>query len=136
MMKTGAQVEGWLLQKQQVASDENYRDPTNLQSKMQKHAAFESEIAANKGRINSITNEGESLISAGHFAGAEIQARLDELEAEWRALQEASLLKRERLNDAYQVMYHLILCFISKFPHEVKLSDSPCVRSRPRSENV
>ena len=58
------QVEGWLLQKQQVASDENYRDPTNLQSKMQKHAAFESEIAANKGRINSITSEGEALISA------------------------------------------------------------------------
>lgn len=98
------EVEGWLLQKQQVASDENYRDPTNLQSKMQKHAAFESEIAANKGRINSITSEGEALISAGHFAGAEIQARLDELEAEWRALQEASLLKRERLNDAYQAL--------------------------------
>lgn len=98
------QVEGWLLQKQQVAGDESYRDPTNLQSKIQKHAAFESELTANKGRVGAVTSEGEALIGAGHFAGMEIQARLDELEAEWRALQETSQLKRERLNDAYQVL--------------------------------
>nr|XP_018898887.1 PREDICTED: spectrin beta chain, non-erythrocytic 1 isoform X2 [Bemisia tabaci] len=98
------EVEGWLLQKQQIACDENYRDPTNLQSKIQKHAAFESELAANRGRVNNVTTEGESLIAAGHFAGMEIQARLDELEAEWRQLQEASALKRERLNDAYQAL--------------------------------
>ena len=30
--------------------------------------------------------------------------RLDELEAEWRRLQDASALKRERLNDAYQAL--------------------------------
>ncbi|XP_075227745.1 spectrin beta chain, non-erythrocytic 5 kst isoform X2 [Lycorma delicatula] len=98
------EVEGWLIQKQQVAGDENYRDPTNLQSKIQKHAAFESELAANRGRVGSVTSEGESLISARHFAGMEIQARLDELEAEWRSLQDASTLKRERLNDAYQAL--------------------------------
>ncbi|XP_054271663.1 spectrin alpha chain, non-erythrocytic 1 isoform X2 [Macrosteles quadrilineatus] len=98
------EVEAWLLQKQQIANDENYRDPTNLQSKMQKHAAFESELAANRGRVGAVTSEGEALIGAGHFAGLEIQARLDDLEAEWRALQEASLLKRERLNDAYQAL--------------------------------
>lgn len=92
-----------MLQKQQVANDENYRDPSNLQSKMQKHAAFESEIAANRGRVGAVTSEGEGLMRAGHFASKEIQERLDELEAEWRNLQEASLLKRERLSDAYQV---------------------------------
>lgn len=97
-------MEAWLLQKQQIANDENYRDPTNLQSKMQKHAAFESELAANRGRVGAVTSEGEALIGGGHFAGLEIQARLDDLEAEWRSLQEASLVKRERLNDAYQVM--------------------------------
>lgn len=97
-------MEAWLLQKQQIANDENYRDPTNLQSKMQKHAAFESELAANRGRVGAVTSEGEALIGGGHFAGSEIQARLDDLEAEWRSLQEASLVKRERLNDAYQVM--------------------------------
>jgi spectrin beta len=99
------QVEAWLHQKQQVASDESYRDPSNLQSKIQKHVAFELELSANRGRVGAVTTEGEALISAGHFAGMEIQTRLDELEAAWRELQDSSQLKRERLNDAYQVRF-------------------------------
>lgn len=97
------EVEGWLLQKQQITSDESYRDPTNLQSKIQKHTAFESELLANRSRLNAVTAEGESLISGLHFATVDIRARLDKLETEWRKLQEASALKRERLNDAYHV---------------------------------
>ena len=38
-----------------VASDESYRDPTNLQSKLQKHSAFEGELSSNKGRVDSVT---------------------------------------------------------------------------------
>jgi spectrin beta len=52
------EVEGWLHEKQQVAGDENYRDSTNLQSKIQKHLAFESELSANKGRVSAVTSEG------------------------------------------------------------------------------
>ncbi|XP_066999614.1 spectrin beta chain, non-erythrocytic 5 isoform X3 [Anabrus simplex] len=98
------EVEGWIHQKQQVAGDESYRDPSNLQSKIQKHAAFESELAANRGRVGAVTDEGEALIGAGHFASMEIQTRLDELETAWRMLQDNSHLKRERLNDAYQAL--------------------------------
>ncbi|XP_033210984.1 spectrin beta chain, non-erythrocytic 1 isoform X3 [Belonocnema kinseyi] len=98
------EVEGWLHQKQQVASDENYRDSTNLQSKIQKHVAFESELVANKGRISSVINEGEDLIDENHYASKEIQERLEDLEAEWRLLQETSELKKTRLNDAYQAL--------------------------------
>ncbi|XP_043493138.1 spectrin beta chain, non-erythrocytic 5 isoform X1 [Polistes fuscatus] len=98
------EVEGWLHQKQQVASDENYRDSSNLQSKIQKHAAFESELIANKGRISSVVNEGEALIEDNHYASKEIQERLEDLEAEWRLLQETSELKKNRLNDAYQAL--------------------------------
>lgn len=98
-------METWLRQKQQVASDENYRDPSNLQSKIQKHIAFELELSANRGRVGAVTVEGEALIGAGHFASMEIQARLDELEAAWQELQDSSHLKRNRLNDAYQVCF-------------------------------
>jgi len=98
-------VEAWLRQKQQVASDENYRDPSNLQSKIQKHGAFELELLVNHGRVGAVTVEGEALIGAGHFASMEIQAMLDELESAWRELQESSHLKRDRLNDAYQVCF-------------------------------
>ena len=38
-----------------MATDESYRDPTNLQSKLQKHQAFEAELTANKGRVDSVT---------------------------------------------------------------------------------
>ena len=96
-------MEAWLHQKQQVASDENYRDPSNLQSKIQKHVAFELELSANRGRVRAVTVEGEGLIGAGHFASMEIQAWLDELETVWQKLQDSSHLKRENLNDAYQV---------------------------------
>ena len=98
------EVEGWLHEKQQVASDENYRDSSNLQSKIQKHLAFESELAANKGRVSAVTSEGEALVTEKHFASKEIQERLDELEAEWELLQETSKLKKNRLNDAYQAL--------------------------------
>ncbi|KAF9407356.1 hypothetical protein HW555_012597, partial [Spodoptera exigua] len=42
----------WISLKMQIANDQNYRELSNLQSKIQKHAAFESELAANKGRID------------------------------------------------------------------------------------
>lgn len=48
------QAEGWISEKVQTASDESYRDPTNLQSKLQKHQAFEAELSANKGRVDSV----------------------------------------------------------------------------------
>lgn len=53
-------------------------------------------------------NEGETLIREGHFANEDIQRRLDEIEMEWRQLQETSATKRERLNEAYQVIYESV----------------------------
>ncbi|XP_046434088.1 spectrin beta chain, non-erythrocytic 1 isoform X2 [Neodiprion fabricii] len=98
------EVEGWLHQKQQVANDENYRDSSNLQSKIQKHAAFDSELTANRGRVGAVVGEGEVLMEENHYASKEIRERVEELEAEWRLLQETSELKKNRLNDAYQAL--------------------------------
>ncbi|KAJ8678764.1 hypothetical protein QAD02_014551 [Eretmocerus hayati] len=103
-LRNVVEVEGWLHEKQQVASDENYREATNLQSKIQKHVAFESELAANKGRVSAVTSEGEALVKENHYASKEIRVRLDELEAEWELLQETSKLKKTRLDDAYQAL--------------------------------
>ena len=47
----------------QTASDESYRDPTNLQSKLQKHQAFEAELSANKGRVDSVRQVQCQIIS-------------------------------------------------------------------------
>lgn len=98
------EVESWLGQKMQVACDENYREPINLQSKIQKHAAFDSEIHANKGRIEAVVLEGENLTKAEHFASEEIHNQVEYLKNEWKQLLEMSQMKRERLNDSYHAL--------------------------------
>ena len=65
-------VKTWVKEKVQVALDESYLDFYNLQNKIQKHASFEAEIAANKQRLNAIKEEGENLCKKDHFASQEI----------------------------------------------------------------
>lgn len=97
-------VEIWLSQKLSIAGDENYRDPSNLQNKIQKHATFEAEVIASGERIQNVVEEGKELIAANHYAAKEIGIRLDELENDWKHLLELSNLKRDRLNEAYQAL--------------------------------
>ncbi|CAG9768666.1 unnamed protein product [Ceutorhynchus assimilis] len=97
-------VEIWLNQKLTVAGDESYRDPSNLQNKIQKHATFEAEVMASGERIQIVVEEGKELITSNHYAATEIAIRLDELENDWKHLQELSNLKRDRLNEAYQAL--------------------------------
>lgn len=98
------EVERWLNQKMQIALDDNYRDSSNLQSKIQKHAAFDSELMANTNRIELVISEGEALIEAKHFASNEILAQLEMLETDWQKLQEVSKEKRDRLAQAYEAL--------------------------------
>ncbi|XP_048516488.1 spectrin beta chain, non-erythrocytic 1 isoform X6 [Dendroctonus ponderosae] len=97
-------VEIWLSQKLSIAADENYREPSNLQNKIQKHATFEAEVIASGERIQNVVEEGKELIAADHYAAKEIGIRLDELENDWKHLLELSNLKRDRLNEAYQAL--------------------------------
>ncbi|XP_048485825.1 spectrin beta chain, non-erythrocytic 5 [Plutella xylostella] len=97
----------WLALQMQHANDQNYRELSNIQSKIQKHAAFESELAANKGRVDDVANHGEELIEAKHYASEEIARHVEELEASWRALQAACKLRRARLQEAYQARVFL-----------------------------
>ena len=48
------QAEAWISEKISVATDESYKDPTNLKAKLQKHQAFEAEITANEERIQAL----------------------------------------------------------------------------------
>merc|ERR1712088_675943 len=56
------EIETWMLEKLQLAQEENYKDPANIQSKHQKHQAFEAELAANADRIQSVLAMGQNLI--------------------------------------------------------------------------
>lgn len=98
------EVERWIHHKMQIALDENYREPSNLQSKIQKHAAFDAELNANTNRVAAVIAEGEALIEAKHFAAKEIISQLEMLETDWQKLQEASREKRDRLSQAYEAL--------------------------------
>jgi predicted RNA-binding protein YlxR (DUF448 family) len=49
------------------------QDPTNLQTKVQKHQNFEAEIEANKNRIDTIQTSGEQLLAEEHYASDTIR---------------------------------------------------------------
>ena len=53
----------------QLIGDEPVTDPTNIQSKHQKHQAFEAELNANNERLQHLLQSGENLIDANQCAG-------------------------------------------------------------------
>lgn len=55
------EVEAWLSDRLQTATDESYRDPTNLQNKLQKHETFEGEVSANKERVFTLVQAGQGI---------------------------------------------------------------------------
>ncbi|XP_077987102.1 spectrin alpha chain, non-erythrocytic 1-like isoform X2 [Glandiceps talaboti] len=95
-------VKGWISEKLKSASDENYRDPTNLQGKSQKHTAFEAELTANMMRIESVRDVGHELIDANHYASDQIKDRLQEIDDLWKQLQEQTGNKAAKLKEATQ----------------------------------
>lgn len=94
----------WISNKLQVANDGSYNDPTNLSNKIQRHQAFEAELAANKRRLDAVTAEGKGLIGHGHYATRDIKARLGALEEAWQNLVESSQDKSVKLTQAYQAL--------------------------------
>lgn len=54
------EIETWITEKLQTASEETYKDSANIQSKHQKHQAFEAELAAHADRIQGVLSTGKS----------------------------------------------------------------------------
>ena len=48
------EAEAWIRDKLQLAKDESYHDPVNLDNKKKKHTEFEAEVNANEQRIQNI----------------------------------------------------------------------------------
>ncbi|XP_037798638.1 spectrin alpha chain-like isoform X2 [Penaeus monodon] len=94
------ELESWIHEKLQAASDESYKDPTNLQAKIQKHQAFEAEVAAHSNAIVVLDNTGSEMISHQHFASDVIRQKLDELHRLWELLLRRLADKGMRLQQA------------------------------------
>uniref|UniRef100_A0A671XV45 Spectrin alpha chain, non-erythrocytic 1 n=1 Tax=Sparus aurata TaxID=8175 RepID=A0A671XV45_SPAAU len=104
------ELEKWIQEKLQIASDENYKDPSNLQGKLQKHQAFEAEVQANAGAIIKLDDTGNLMISEGHFASETIRTRLEELHRLWDLLLQRTKEKGMRLLQAQKLVQYLREC--------------------------
>lgn len=104
------ELESWIHEKLQAASEESYRDPTNLQAKIQKHQAFEAEVAAHSNAIVSLDNTGQEMINQSHFASDVIQRRLDELHRLWELLLSRLAEKGMKLQQALVLVQYLRHC--------------------------
>lgn len=90
----------WLNQKLKTASDESYRDLSNLERKLQKHEAFERELRANEGQLRTVNKLGQALIAQDSYRKDDVARTLKELNDEWQQLVGISLEKGRRLRQA------------------------------------
>uniref|UniRef100_A0A8C3CYN2 Spectrin alpha chain, non-erythrocytic 1 n=1 Tax=Cairina moschata TaxID=8855 RepID=A0A8C3CYN2_CAIMO len=96
------ELKSWVNEKMKTATDEAYKDPSNLQGKVQKHQAFEAELSANQSRIDALEKAGQKLIDVNHYASDEVAARMNEVISLWKKLLEATELKGIKLREANQ----------------------------------
>lgn len=96
------EIENWIAEKLQLATEESYRDPANIQSKHQKHQAFEAELAANADRIQSVLQMGGNLIDKKQCSGSEdaVQKRLTQIADQWEYLTQKTTEKSLKLKEA------------------------------------
>lgn len=61
------QMYDWLNERLLIASEETYRDLSNIQGKVMKHRAFEAEIQANKERLDNICEVSQRVSPKASF---------------------------------------------------------------------
>ncbi|NXD80777.1 SPTN5 protein, partial [Halcyon senegalensis] len=105
LLKNSFEVAAWINEKNSIAQDDSWKDPSNLQTKLQKHQTFQAEIMANRNRLDSIKSEGEKMLREKHYAPEAIQARLQEMEELWEELLASCQDKQAKLQDAYKALH-------------------------------
>lgn len=104
------ELESWIYEKLQAASDESYKETTNLQAKIQKHQAFEAEVAAHSNAIVVLDNTGKEMINQNHFASEVIRKRLEELHRLWELLLSKLAEKGMKLQQALVLVQFVRQC--------------------------
>ncbi|XP_056200822.1 spectrin beta chain, non-erythrocytic 5 [Falco biarmicus] len=105
LLRNSFEVAAWINEKNSIAKDDSWKDPSNLQTKLQKHQTFQAEIMANRNRLDSIRSEGEKMLRERHYAPEAIQSRLEEMEELWEELLASCQDKQAKLQDAYKGLH-------------------------------
>lgn len=96
------QIESWMNEKLQTASEASYRETSNLVQKQQKHQTFEAELTANKGQLDIVLSTGRALINSTPRSRETVEAKLKDLNELWKFLGDMSSNKGQRLKEAIQ----------------------------------
>ncbi|XP_054684656.1 spectrin beta chain, non-erythrocytic 5 [Grus americana] len=105
LLRNSFEVAAWINEKNSIAQDDSWKDPSNLQTKLQKHQTFQAEIMANRNHLDSIKSEGEKMLRERHYAPEAIQSRLQEMEELWEELLANCQDKQAKLQDAYKGLH-------------------------------
>ncbi|XP_078262240.1 spectrin beta chain, non-erythrocytic 5 [Rhinoraja longicauda] len=92
----------WIDEKYVVASDESYRDPTNILRKLKRHEAMEKEVMANQIRAEDLKQTGNNLIDQNHYARDAIKSRLVALNEKWEELLDKMGERGDKMRQAGQ----------------------------------
>nr|CAD7256489.1 unnamed protein product [Timema shepardi] len=102
------EAESWIGEKQKKLEAEANKVEVNSMEdkvkKLQKHQAFQAELAAHKGRIDHIKDKGEKLVAKRHKASREIKSQLEHLLAAWRQLLQESNNRGRGLEEAQDIL--------------------------------
>ena len=85
----------WLGDKMIAAQDETYRDAKNIHSKYMRHQAFESEIAANKDRLNKLIQVNITFFLNGIYNFTTIISLLSNQLSLWHEYENSVINKTE-----------------------------------------
>ncbi|QQP56333.1 Spectrin beta chain_ brain 4like, partial [Caligus rogercresseyi] len=94
------EMKSWSKEKLQIALDETYLDLTNILSKIQRHSAFESEVLANEGRLDTLKSEANELSHLHIPVSKEVGQQIKDLSSEWLHLIDTIKMKKIRLEQA------------------------------------
>ncbi|XP_078089380.1 spectrin beta chain, non-erythrocytic 5-like [Mustelus asterias] len=92
----------WIDEKYEIASDESYRDLTNILRKLKRHEAVEKEVMANQVRVEDLRKTGNNLIQEKHYARDHIKSQLMALWEKWTKLHNKLAERGDKMRQAGQ----------------------------------
>ncbi|XP_042194068.1 spectrin beta chain, non-erythrocytic 5 [Callorhinchus milii] len=100
--RDAAELQMWIDEKYEIASDECYRDPSNILRKLKRHEAVEKEMLANQVQVEALRKAGQELIRENHYAKKQVESHLEELIRRWSEVKSKMVERGDKLQQAGQ----------------------------------
>lgn len=95
------QEEGWVNEKERILSSKDIgHDLSTVHMLIGKNKTLEDEMASHEPQTMEVLKSGEELSKSGHPNSADIQNRMNQIEAAWDRLKELQAVRTMRLNEA------------------------------------